>query len=270
MVLHNDRNCAKQIILVNSIAQCGQGAVPCLLLSGQGTVPWFVDLFCQRRLDRFFQRLHALAGNGGGLDDRFGGGQVRVGGEGLPAGGALGLVQLVALGQHAQEGIAAVRQKPQHGAVVGGGVVAHVQQLHDQADLPPHGKVPLHQLAPAAAFRVGALRVAVARQVGDAHAVAPEEVDRGGLARHAADAGQIFAVEEFVDEGRLAHVGLAREDDLREIGRGKLLRRAVGRLKLYVVDVHGGFLVCFGQSGNGSLIDACFFMRLSVNQRTVS
>ena len=110
----------------------------------------------------------------------------------------------------------------QHLDIIGAGGMAAVQQLHQQADRAVRLKVAVDQLVPAVALGVGHLGIAVAGQIDKVRRVNAVKIDGRGLAGGGADARQIFAVAQLVDQARLAHVASAGKHDLRAVAFGQL------------------------------------------------
>src|SRR3954451_6021141 len=128
---------------------------------------------------------------------------------------ALGLRELVGLGEREEHGDAELRQVVDGAEVLGGGAGAQVDELDDARQLPALREVAVDQRLPAVAQLLGHPGVAVAGEVDQAevagvgaHVV---EVDLLRLPRLLADAGdgRARAPQQAGDEGRLADVGAA-------------------------------------------------------------
>jgi hypothetical protein len=132
-----------------------------------------------------------------------------------------------------------VVQVLKHLHIVSAGRVAAVQQLDKQADGTIRLKIAVDQIVPPLALGVGDLGVAVAGQVNKVGRINAVEVDGCRFARRGADAGQLLAVAELIDEARLADVGAARKYDFRAVTVRQLAGQTVGREEFAVVVVHG-------------------------------
>src|SRR5699024_1061128 len=99
-------------------------------------------------------------------------------------------------------------------------------------------KSAVDQIVPALAAGFADLGVTVAGQVHKIAVVHLVKVDGGRLARRAGHPGQVFAVAQLIDEAGLAHVGPAREADLRPAAVGQLAGNAVACQKSRFVVVH--------------------------------
>jgi hypothetical protein len=108
--------------------------------------------------------------------------------------------EFVALREGDDERGVRLHQELQHLQIVFGGLVPHVDELDDQGDVPIGREVAVDHLPPAVALRIGGLRVAVARKVDQFDPISLIKVDGDGLPRLRADAGQLFAVQYFVDQ----------------------------------------------------------------------
>ena len=117
--------------------------------------------------------------------------------------------------------------------------MAAVQQLDKQADGTIRLKIAVDQIVPPLALGVGDLGVAVAGQVNKVSRINAVEVDGCRFARRGADAGQLLAVAELIDEARFADVGAARKYDFRAVTVRQLAGQTVGREEFAVVVVHG-------------------------------
>ena len=142
-------------------------------------------------------------------------------GEGLADQGHVGrklaLFELVELVCHHEEGPFGGLKVFCHRHVVFRRLVPGVHDQDAEADPLRPGKIGLHELAPALLLGLGHLGVAVARQIDKIRlAVDAEKVDVRGFAGALAHPGEVFALQHPVDDRGFAHVGLAREHDLRQ------------------------------------------------------
>ena len=101
------------------------------------------------------------------------------------------------------------------------------------------GKVILHQLAPPGLLLLGDLGEAVAGQVHEiAFAVDGEVVDVDGLAGLVAHPGEVFPLQNPVDDGGFAHVGLACKGNFRQPILREILGSSGGDQKIHFLKIH--------------------------------
>ena len=113
-----------------------------------------------------------------------------------------------------------VTQPFDHFEIERGGIVTDVDELKNQGEVGRLLEVGFDQVAPALSFLLADLGVAVARNVDEVELIVDEEVvDEPGLARAAGGFRETLAVEDFVEDAGLPHVGASCED---EVGNGSL------------------------------------------------
>ena len=116
--------------------------------------------------------------------------------------------------------------------------MAAVQQLHQHIQRAVRFKIAVDQLIPALTVRIGHLGVTIAGQVHKIGGIHTVKVDGCRFARRCADARQIFAVAQPVDQAGFAHVGTAGKDKFRAVAFRQLAGKAIGCLKFTAIIIH--------------------------------
>ena len=125
-----------------------------------------------------------------------------------------------------------------HLHIVRAGGMAAVQQLHQHIQRAVRFKIAVDQLVPALTVRIGHLGVTIAGQVHEVGGIHTVKVDGCRFARRCADARQIFAVAQPVDQAGFAHVGTAGKDKFRAVAFRQLAGKAIGCLKFTAIIIH--------------------------------
>ena len=132
--------------------------------------------------------------------------------------------ELVALGQHREEGHRALVEGGHDGLIGRCNAPPRVEQQADPPERRPAAQVGLGEACPGLDLLFGRGGVAVARQVDENEpAVQIEEIELPRAPRRVGGARQRAAAGQRVDEARLADVGAAGEGDLGQGGRGQAI-----------------------------------------------
>lgn len=134
--------------------------------------------------------------------------------------------QLVDLGCDQQNFLANVARKSEQFSVVFGHAAADVDDENDAAQPRASGQEVLDHWSPGAALNLAAFSVAISREIDEVeHAqvhLDSEQVQATGTTWRAAGTDQFAAIEQGVDQARLAHIRAAGERDFGEHGRRQL------------------------------------------------
>ena len=132
--------------------------------------------------------------------------------------------ELVALGQHREEGHRALVECGHDGLIGWRNAAPCVEQQADPPERRPAAQVGLREASPGLDLLSGGGGVAVAGQVDEREpAIEVEKVELPRAPRCVRDARQRSLAGKRVDEARLADVGTASEGDLGQGGRGQTI-----------------------------------------------
>ena len=123
-------------------------------------------------------------------------------------------------------------QKAHHFKVLLRYAVAHIGELNNKLDVSAGIKIVFNYFAPFISVLPGHLGKAVTGQVNEvALSVHGEVVHMDGLAWLFTHTGEILALQQTVDDGRLTHIGFSGKGNLGHPGFGKILGRCSGDQK---------------------------------------
>jgi|GEM_PF-5480094 len=167
---------------------------------------------------------------------------VQGGGGRLPPAGQTAAFEFVGLGEHRDAGALQLPEPVHQIALLGFGGAPDVHDQHDGAQIGAPAQVAFDHGSPLPSNGGRHARIAVSGQVGESESpVDQEKVEQLGAARGGTGARQAAAVEQAVDQRRLAHVGTSHEGDFRQIIRWTLGNAGRAGHKLGGLDDHRVF-----------------------------